>query len=159
MAVIGLVVGVDQITKACVRDSLALGESIQLFGPVFLTHVQNTGAVFGLGQGYPIVPTIASIIILALIPFILRYLHVHYKYSPNVFEVCSIGLIAGGAIGNLIDRLIFGAVTDFVDIEVLPGLRWPAFNVADACIVIGTILVLIILFRHSAAEGTHNNAR
>lgn len=150
--VLGLAVVADQITKTCVRDSLAVGESFHLFGPVHLTHVQNTGAVFGLGQGYTVVPTIASIVVLALIPLILRHMAVHHHYTPNLFEASSIGLIAGGAVGNLIDRIAFSAVTDFIDIEVLPGFRWPAFNVADSCIVIGTILILIVLFRHAASE-------
>lgn len=151
-SVLSLAVIADQITKIYVRDSLALGQSIHLFGPVHLTHVQNTGAVFGLGQGYTIVPTIASIVVLALIPLMLRHMSVHHHYTPSLFESCSIGLVAGGAVGNLIDRIAFGAVTDFIDVAVLPGFRWPAFNVADSCIVIGTILILIILFRHAASE-------
>ncbi len=152
-AVLSLAVIADQITKECVRGSLALGESLHVFGPVHLTHVQNTGAVFGLGQGYTIIPTVASIVVLITIPFILRHMVVHHNYKPTNFETFSISLIAGGAIGNLIDRILFSAVTDFIDVEILPGVRWPAFNVADACIVVGTILVLIILFRRSASEG------
>ncbi len=143
----------DQLTKVWIRDSFALGESIHVIGPVFFTHVLNTGAVFGLGQGYVIIPTIATIVVLALIPIILRHLVVHHDFTPTILEVISIALIAGGAIGNLIDRIMFSGVTDFIDVEILPGIRWPAFNVADAAIVVGTLLLLFVMYRRGTSGG------
>lgn len=146
----------DRITKIQVRAVLPVGESVHVVGPVFFTHVENTGAVFGLGQGYVLIPTIASLVILALIPLIVRHLHAQYGYVPTKYEAACLGLIAGGAIGNLIDRVVFSAVTDFVDVELLPGFHWPAFNVADVCIVSGTILLLIAFFRRGAGGVERN---
>jgi len=143
----------DQLTKVWIRESFALGESVHVIGPIFFTHVLNTGAVFGLGQGYVIIPTIATIVVLALIPIILRHLIVHHNFAPNILEIISVALIAGGAIGNLIDRIIFRGVTDFIDIEILPGIRWPAFNVADASIVVGTLLLLFVMYRRGTSTG------
>jgi len=156
-AVLACSILVDQLSKNSIRDMLAVGESVHVAGPIYFTHVQNTGLVFGFGQGYVLVPTIASIIVLALIPIILRHLAVHNNYRPTTLETVTIALVAGGAIGNLIDRIAFSAVTDFVDVEVLPGIRWPAFNVADACIVVGTILLVLIMYRHGTSRSAHSS--
>ncbi len=135
---------------------MALGQSVHVAGPINLTHVENTGSVFGIGQGYVIVPTVATIAILVAVPFILRHLRTHYGYSLTTLEAACVGLIIGGAVGNLIDRITRSAVTDFVDVEILPGFRWPAFNVADACVVVGTIVLLIVVLRHSTREAERN---
>lgn len=146
----------DQLTKVWVRSTFQVGESVQLFGPVYLTHVENRGGVFGIGQGYVAVPTIATILILAAIPLVIRYLRVRHSYHLTRLEAVCVGLIVGGAIGNLVDRLTRAAVTDFVDVTLLWGYRWPAFNVADACVVVATLLLLFVFFRHGASEAARN---
>ena len=158
VAVLCVALLVDQLTKARVRSLLDLGESIHVGGPFFLTHVLNTGSVFGVGQGYVIVPTIATILILAAIPVILRHLYVHHATVPTLFESVCIGLIAGGAIGNLIDRIAIAGVTDFLDVALTPSFHWPAFNVADMCIVGGTLLLLIAILRRDLRGVTHDAA-
>jgi signal peptidase II len=147
----------DQLTKLQVRAALEVGQSVHLVGSVYLTHVENTGAVFGLGQGYVLIPTIATLFILILIPFIVRHLYVRYGYVLTRLEAACVGLIAGGAIGNLIDRIARSAVTDFVDVVLFPGYHWPAFNVADASVVVGTLILLVAFMRHGAS-GVERNA-
>jgi signal peptidase II len=149
-------VALDQVTKVWIRATFQLGESRHVIGPVNLTYVENTGAVFGLGQGYVLIPTIATIAILVLMPLAIRYLRIHYGHSLDGIEAACVGLIAGGAIGNLIDRIMRSAVTDFVDVEILPGIRWPAFNVADACVVVGTILLFVVFYRHDTHQTRHH---
>jgi signal peptidase II len=158
LAILSVALVLDQLTKARVRSLLDLGESIHVGGPLFLTHVRNTGSVFGVGQGYVIVPTIATILILAAIPVLLRHLYVRYATVPTLFESACIGLIAGGAIGNLVDRITMAGVTDFLDVALTPSYHWPAFNVADMGIVGGTLLLLIAILRRDSRGATHDAA-
>lgn len=146
-AIVVAVVLVDQLSKAWVRATLVIGESIPVLGPLSLSRVENTGSVFGIGQGYILIPTVATVIVLVLIPIGLRHLRLQYGYTPSRIEAACIALIAGGAIGNLIDRVVLSCVTDFLDIELLPGIHWPFFNFADSCIVVGTIALLVVLFK------------
>jgi signal peptidase II len=156
VAVLSVAILVDQVTKVRIRSLLELGESIHVGGPLFLTHVINTGSVFGLGQGYVLVPTIATILILAAVPFILRHVYVNHAIVPTPFESVCVGLITGGAIGNLIDRIALAGVTDFLDVALTPSFHWPAFNVADMCIVGGTFLLLIAILRRGSGGVTHD---
>jgi len=150
-AVIAAAIFLDQLSKAWIRATLDLGESLPVIGPLSLTRVANTGSVFGLGQGHIVVPTIGSIIILALIPIVFRYVSSHYGYVASRMETICIALIAGGAVGNLIDRLWLSSVTDFVDIELAKGVHWPMFNVADSCIVVGTLVLLFYIARRGTS--------
>ena len=125
--------GFDQATKAIVRGGLALGES----WPnddwlVKITYVENSGAAFGILQGQGLFLTVTAVFALAAIIF-------YYVYPPFEHGLLrlALGLLLGGAIGNLIDRLRFGAVTDFIDFP-----RYPAFNVADSSIVIGLVVIV-----------------
>ena len=151
-------VALDQAVKEIVRSSLDLGESVHVFGPLSIVHVANTGSVFGIGQGYVIVPTIASIVILVALPLALRRAHTRFGYVPTRPEAVFIGLVAGGAVGNLIDRIAYSSVTDFIDVELLPGIHWPAFNVADSCIVVGTLVLVFLLQRRGVFDATPDSA-
>jgi len=156
LALAGAVALLDQATKLWVRATFQLGESVHVFGPLSLTHVENRGAVFGIGQGYVALPAVATALILVALPIVIRYLRVKHGYHLTRLDAICVGLVAGGAIGNLIDRVGRAAVTDFVDVTLFPGYHWPAFNVADACVVIATLLLLLIFFRHGAAEAARN---
>jgi len=132
-----LVVALDQWTKMLVRRAVPLNSSASLapwLDPfVRLTHIQNTGAAFGLGQGFGRFFIYASFVAVLLIVLYFRRVSEH-----SALLRVALGLQLGGAIGNLIDRLVLGGVTDFVD------LGWfPIFNVADSSITIGTILLAI----------------
>lgn len=129
------VVAADQLSKLWVRGHLWLGESIPLAGPIRLTHVHNSGVAFGFlpNHTFPIFLTIAMSIAIIVLSYRLAAFH------PWPVKV-SLGLILGGGVGNLIDRLPDGYVTDFIDLQV-----WPVFNLADSSIVVGTILLAAFL--------------
>ncbi len=139
----GVIVVLDQIIKAIVVHSMQMGSSINILGSVVrLTRTQNTGAAFGLFKdgrvAFIIISAVASLAIILLRREIAKM---------RSREQMSFGLILGGAVGNLIDRVRVGAVVDFLDIGV-GSTRWPAFNVADSAITIGvSILAFYLVFR------------
>jgi signal peptidase II len=127
LAVCGAVVLVDQVSKAIVRSSLAAGQRESLVLGLDLTNTTNRGLAFGIGegQGFVLVVTIVALaLVLAWFAF----------DSPRPGLWLSVGLLAGGALGNLADRVRAGAVTDFIDFPL-----WPAFNVADVAITLGAL--------------------
>jgi signal peptidase II len=123
-----VVVVLDQITKALIRASLEPVETVVLIKRlVYITHVRNTGAAFGLMPGQQ------SLFILTSVLVLLGIVLYWWRARPSSLVLSlSLGLVAGGAIGNLIDRAVSGRVTDFIDIRILP-----VFNVADMAIVAG----------------------
>ncbi|MFC2025439.1 signal peptidase II [Chloroflexota bacterium] len=130
-----LVVAADQLTKIWIRSNLAVGGSLFEIGLFRLTHIHNTGAAFGLFQSYSFILTIVAIVGIAVVLlFGLFFLH-QFSFLDNRLIRLTLGLILGGTVGNLIDRISLGYVTDFIDFTV-----WPAFNIADSAIVVGVIL-------------------
>lgn len=128
----------DQLTKYLVRTYIPLGESIPRNAIVRLTHVTNTGTAFGLFQNQAAVFLWLGIVAMALVLLLV------FSRSPtfgNVWARLALGLELGGGIGNLIDRLRWGQVVDFVDLRV-----WPVFNVADASITVGVVVLAVYLF-------------
>lgn len=131
-----LVVIIDQITKAIVRSVIPIGESLPVIpGVVYLTHIANSGAAFGILQNNRVIFLVATAIVIGLILYFQRTLAKENR-SVNLF----LGLVMGGSIGNLIDRVTTGSVTDFIDFRF-----WPVFNVADSAIVIGAIFLGMII--------------
>lgn len=128
-----LVVLVDQITKYAVRISIDPFETIEVLPFLHLVSVRNKGAAFGLFSG---LGNTAFIAISAVAIIVVSLLLV-----KSGEDRLGLSLILGGAIGNLIDRVAFGMVTDFIDFFV-GGFHWPAFNVADAGLTIGLVLML-----------------
>lgn len=144
-----LVVTADQLSKTWIRSELAFGQSLPETGFFQLTHVRNTGAAFGLFQGQTFYLTIVALIGVAIILF---YVFNGFRHSPllnNKLGKSALGLVLGGTIGNLIDRLRLGYVTDFIDIGI-----WPAFNVADSAIVVGIIIFAYSLFSSVKTRNT-----
>ncbi len=143
LAVMGTVTLVDQLTKVLVRHSLALGDSRTII-PGFLdvTHVQNTGAAFGLlnSVDLPYKPVIMIAVALIALVAIAAY-GTQLGFHDRLARL-GLALILGGAFGNLVDRALVGHVTDFVDVYWGAAHFW-AFNVADASINIGAALVLV----------------
>jgi len=131
-----LLVAADQLSKLWIRSNLAIGESLFEVGFFRLTRVHNTGAVFGLFQGQSFLLTIvASVGVAAL----LLYVFFFYRKLPfldNWLGKLALGLVLGGTVGNLIDRIYLGYVTDFIAVSI-----WPAFNIADPAIVVGVIIL------------------
>lgn len=126
----------DQATKALVRGDLLLGERRELAGPLKLTRVNNEGVAFGaFAGGGAVLLVIVVLVAAALVVYLVRH-----AGQPLNWLAC--GLILGGALGNAVDRVAAGAVTDFI---ALP--HWPAFNVADIAISGGVILLMVLLLR------------
>ena len=148
-----LVVVADQLSKIGIRSNLALGESLPETGLFRLTHVYNTGAAFGLFQGQTFPLTIVAIFgIVVILLFTLLFYH-RFPLLGSRLGKPALGLILGGTIGNLIDRLRFGGVTDFIDVGI-----WPAFNIADSAVVVGTIILAYTLLRLARAWKTDLSA-
>jgi signal peptidase II len=135
------IIALDQITKLWVRSNLALYESIPIFGPVSLTNVRNTGSAFGLFVNQAFLLTLIAIV--GVIAILLFY---RYFSKSSILGISALGLVFAGAIGNLIDRLRFGYVTDFLDVRLWGDFHWPAFNVADSAITVGSILLIVFVF-------------
>lgn len=144
------VIGADQVTKALVRASMRIGESHAIIsGVLWLTRVRNTGAAFGMFKGQRPVLVVVAVVVLAAIVYVATHLR-----PDSALARTALALIAAGAAGNLIDRVILGGVTDFLDLG-----WWPVFNVADMALDIGVaLLVWWVLFGHEkageAAEGS-----
>jgi signal peptidase II len=131
-----LVLVADQLTKLWIRSNLLVGQS--LFGAGFFDIVRfppNTGAAFGLFQGQSFALTIVAIVGIVILLSYALFLYHRYPILNNRLGWLALGLILGGTIGNLIDRLRFGGVTDFISIG-----WWPTFNLADSAVVVGVIL-------------------
>ena len=139
----GFVLLVDQLTKLIVLRKLSEGEFIPVIKNVLdINLVYNTGAAFGIFRHQTHILTGISILILILILIFRRQI----ADSGRIFQI-GFGLIAGGAFGNLIDRLRFGYVVDFIDFRI-----WPVFNVADSAITAGVILLLWKIFRRRSTQ-------
>jgi signal peptidase II len=164
--IVGLVVILDQLTKYIVKSSMFLYQSENVIGDFFkLTYIENPGMAFGIQFESKVLFTVLSILA-AIVVFI--YL-IRMPHEKLLFRI-SLALIFGGAIGNLIDRLLYGRVVDFLDVEFFdisipafsllfwdfPGYvmtRWPVFNIADSAVTCGMILLTwLILFQKSAVN-------
>lgn len=130
---------IDQISKYLIRIKL-FEESISII-PNFLkfTYVENRGALFGIGQNSTFIFILLNLII--IIGIVIFYIKQRLKLSK--IEKVSVAFVLSGGIGNLIDRILFGFVTDFLDIS--PFFSWPVFNFADIFVVVGCILLCISL--------------
>ena len=146
-----LIIVADQFSKTWIRDNLSEGWSLFESGYFRIVHVHNTGAAFGLLSDQS---SVLAIVGLTITTVILAYVLVLYRYFPwfnSRLGKLALGLIVGGTVGNLIDRLRFGYVTDFIDFDY-----WAAFNVADSAVTVGSILLAYILIRLAQAENTKN---
>ena len=139
-----LVLALDQLTKFVVRQTLEWHYSWPYQGFFRFTHVQNTGSAFGLFQGNNIPLLFVSLVGVVVLAYIYRS-----QERPGLLMRVSIALMLGGAVGNLLDRILQGHVTDFIDIG-----PWPVFNLADSAIVVGLILMawLLVMRRNDSDE-------
>ena len=136
------VLAADQLTKGIVERTMGLHETIVLL-PVFaLSYVRNTGAAFGVLAGIP--PAVRVPLFLAVTLGAAGALISFLRRTPadQPWVVAAIGGILGGAVGNLVCRLRYGEVIDFLDLH-WGDLHWPAFNVADSAITTGVVIVLL----------------
>jgi len=141
----------DQWTKHLVEARLPRGASEPVIaGFLNLVHVKNTGVAFGMfasdSGSTSWVLTVLGLVALAAVS-------VYFAWTPaqDRLLLTALALVAGGAVGNLLDRVLAGSVTDFVDVFV-GTYHWPAFNVADSAITVGIVLMVLDTFRHRPGE-------
>ncbi len=136
-----LVLALDQGSKAAVEANLAIGQKVAVLGPLKLTLAHNEGVAFGLAGGGGALLVGVTLAALAFV------LHLFARDPARPWMWVATGLLAGGALGNLVDRVRAGAVTDFID---LPS--WPPFNLADSAITLGVVLLVLIYLREAERE-------
>ncbi len=135
------VVVADQIAKAAIEDRLVPGEHVDVLGPLGLTLAHNSGVAFGLASG-------GGMALVALTVVALGFVGVLFARNPTRPGMwVAVGLLAGGALGNLIDRVRADAVTDYIDF-----LSWPPFNLADVAITLG-VVVLALSYTSEGEQG------
>ena len=133
---------VDQVIKLIITNSLDFGDSIQIIPSLFsLTLLQNTGAAFSIFSSGTIVLILVSLVALNLI-----YWFLIKDKDLNKLETIVYGVLIGGILGNLIDRVFYGYVIDYLDFNIL-GFNFPVFNFADICIVVTIILIIIFTLK------------
>jgi signal peptidase II len=133
-----LIIVLDQLAKFLIKSNFQLNQSIPVIKNVFhLTYITNTGSAFGLFKGINLFFVFFSIAVIIAIFYYLRQ-----AKEKEKIVVFSIGLLLGGTIGNLIDRISYGAVIDFLDFRI-----WPVFNIADSAVTISVILLIIMLWK------------
>jgi signal peptidase II len=135
-ALCGAVFLADQAAKAVVEANLVPGEDVQLLGPLGLTLSHNRGVAFGLAGGGGAM----LILVAALALGVIAFLFARHATRPGMWVAA--GLLAGGALGNLADRVRADAVTDYVDVAT-----WPPFNLADTAITCGVALLVLLYIR------------
>lgn len=140
LAIAALTLAFDQATKAVVRNVMPVNASVGVIpGTFYLTHVENVGAAFGLLPGQRVLFMLVSSIVLFVIA-----VWVYRQRPRSAWVVTALSLIAGGSLGNLIDRAGSGVVTDFFEFGFI---EFPVFNIADTAIVVGvTILIAWLMF-------------
>ena len=139
-----IIIVIDIISKLLISNTLIENESISIIPKFFyITYAKNTGVAFSMLKGNRILIILATTLIIG---FILKYI---YNKKIIFQEQIAISLILGGSIGNLIDRIVYGYVIDFLDIK-LGNYNYPIFNIADSSIVIGVIIFLIISIKNES---------
>jgi len=137
-----VVAATDQLSKLLVRNNLAIGQSKPEEGILRLTYVTNDGIVFGIHAHQ-----ILSIVIPIIVVIVAIFLYYRYILLSSKLVKTGLGLIISGSIGNLIDRIRFGYVIDFIDIRLWGDFHWPVFNLADTALISGVILLIYFLLR------------
>ena len=132
--VVGAVLVADQLTKLLARDSITRGDEDAVFPFLKLVHVKNDGVAFGIAAGgKTLVIVLIGVALVALLAYFARHTDRPLMWLPT-------GLLIGGALGNIIDRIRDGAVTDFLKVPA-----WPAFNIADVAITVGVLALAYVL--------------
>jgi len=132
-----IVVALDQVSKFFIRANMTPGQSLPEEGFFRITYVTNVGGAFGILSNQAFLITLTAIVGIAAI-----LIYARYPLFNRMLVKIALGLLLGGAVGNLIDRIRFGQVVDFIDVGA-----WPVFNLADSAIVVGVIIIIVyILF-------------
>lgn len=141
----------DQVSKKVVRNNVEKGSYIQLINDNFiLTNVENTGAALGFGQNFP---PITKTILLKILPLIVLFIlafRILTKKRMNKLLTIAFAFVIGGGIGNLIDRILYGSVTDFFHLKI-GVFKTGIFNMADVSVTLGVLMILALTIRKRQA--------
>ncbi|MCS5636064.1 MAG: signal peptidase II [Myxococcota bacterium] len=138
----------DQVTKLSIVDRFYYGERLVVIpGVLDLTHVRNPGGAFSLFADGPFEWRMTFFVGATLLAIILLLLFLVRHQEEEWLTPLALGLVMAGAVGNLIDRIAYGEVVDFIDVHLWAGYTWPTFNIADSSIVLGVLLLLFEVFR------------
>ena len=151
-----VVVALDQWSKGYIRGTVALYESIVIVPSFFqITHTRNSGGAFSIFAGADDAVRVPFFLGVSLVAIVALLYFVRSVEARRWSMLAALGGILGGAIGNLIDRMLYGQVTDFLDVH-WHDYHWPVFNVADSCITVGVLVLLAHSFfaRNAADENT-----
>ncbi len=132
------IVAADQAAKAAIEANLVPGEHVDVAGPLALTLSHNRGVAFGIAGGAGASLIVLTVLALAVVAYLFA------RDPTRRWMWAATGLVAGGAVGNLIDRIRIDAVTDFVEVG-----SWPPFNLADVAIVAGVLLLVLVYLREA----------
>ena len=153
LLVVFLNIGCDQISKSVVRSKVAYQEHIPLINNNFiLTKVENKGAMLGFGSDLPPILKIIFLQALPIIVLMALLFSVLKKPKMNSWLVFAFACVIGGGIGNLIDRIAHGQVTDFFHINLGGYFKTGIFNMADVSVTLGVLMILFLSFRYRKLE-------
>ncbi len=144
---LALVAGLDQFSKWQISSAMSLHASCPVIDGFFsITYVRNPGAAFGFLANAPSFFRSGFLIAVSAAAIVMILYYLAQNKTGGVLLTVALSLITGGAAGNLIDRIRFGEVVDFLDVYI-GSYHWPAFNVADSAISVGAVLLIVELFR------------
>ncbi len=144
-SIAAIVIMIDQIVKLLIRTKMKINTSIPIIPDIFnLTYTENKGAAFSILQNTQILLIIVGLVFLYLLDY---YIKKEKKFSK--LSIISLGLIIGGIVGNLVDRILLHAVVDYLDFTLI---NFPIFNIADSCITIGVIIFMISTIKEEIEE-------
>lgn len=142
-----IIIVADQITKLLVKQKIELGGSVPATGFFRLTHIQNTGASFGIFQEHTVMLAGISAVMALVVLWLGLLMNPRFDFLRSRLSMIALGMMLGGIIGNFIDRAFIGYVTDFLKMGA-----WPDYNVADASSVVGSVILAMIIFRTTLKE-------
>lgn len=152
------VLPLDQLTKLWIAERFHYGERVVVIPGFFdLTHVRNPGGAFSFFAEGPAEQRMMFFVGSTLVAVALLIVFLRRLGAEDRLAATALGVILGGALGNLIDRLAYGEVIDFLDFHLWGGYTWPTFNVADSAIVVGVCILMLEIFlqdREPVAEPT-----
>lgn len=153
IAVVFLNIGCDQISKSVVRNKIDTWETIEIIGKKFiLTKVENEGAMLGFGSDFSPLVKIVLLQALPVIVLLVLLFRILRKSNMNKWLVFAFACVIGGGIGNLIDRIVHGKVTDFFHIDLGGYFKTGIFNMADVSVTMGVLLILFLSARYRKLE-------
>ena len=139
---------IDQISKVIISSYIGLNSSVRIIKNFFyLTYTNNTGASFGILKNSRVLLIVLSIIALVIL---LRYIS---TFKETKYNILGLGFLMGGIIGNLLDRVLFGYVRDFLNFYII-GYDFPVFNIADIFIVLGVFILIISILKGEDSNGS-----